>query len=385
MSTKTLDMSPKELVNDDGNYILQNQDVYDLLKYVYCGVLLPVTEDAYKARLNISVDVMDKLSGVISPLVKAYASTQDHCQAFKDTTYPTIVSLASDVYHYAQNAGGDAKDSYYGNIFSSIRALADATTQKEQEKLTATINGLVDVQVSAITKLQKRSKQTVADLRTFEGQTRGDQSIMKERSNAVDAKLTEQVGSLDDLENKLQQYRDELKSDQVAYEHDKIVACTTPTYAWLGLIGLITASTIAGIYGKKAVKMANRIDEVNKLIKGYEGKIKDETVVLADLKAIDADLGKVLALIDPTIAVIEKMMGVWSAIADDLNNLREMVNTDVRTANAAISTIVDNKLTKKWDALAKSVDKYRKAAFVKGPEQISLDDLAKQLRKQAAK
>ena len=35
---------------------------------------------------------------------------------FKDTTYPGIVSIASEVYNYAQNAGGSSQDSYYGKI-----------------------------------------------------------------------------------------------------------------------------------------------------------------------------------------------------------------------------------------------------------------------------
>ena len=37
-----------------------------------------------------------------------------HCQTFKSTTYPSIVNIANDVYNYAQDAGGNLQDSYYG-------------------------------------------------------------------------------------------------------------------------------------------------------------------------------------------------------------------------------------------------------------------------------
>lgn len=42
------------------------------------------------------------------------SQTKSHCDPFKDTTYPSIVALADDVYNYAQNAGGTVDDSYYG-------------------------------------------------------------------------------------------------------------------------------------------------------------------------------------------------------------------------------------------------------------------------------
>lgn len=74
MSSDDIDMEPKGLVNDDGNYILQHDDIANLLKYVWSGVLLPVTESAYTQRLQLSDDTAGKLSGVIKPLVAAYAT-----------------------------------------------------------------------------------------------------------------------------------------------------------------------------------------------------------------------------------------------------------------------------------------------------------------------
>ena len=102
----------------------------------------------------------------------------------------------------------------------------------------------------------------------------------------------------------MKQCRDEIKADTVEYEHgtytsislrrvavasstEKLVACTTPSYAWLGFVGLIAASTIAGVYGKKAADMAARLDELNNELARYEGDLKDESSIIADLTAID--------------------------------------------------------------------------------------------------
>ena len=65
-------IDPLILTNQDNNYILQHQDVYDLQKYLWSGVLLPITEEDYQGRLNISDRTASKLSDVIKPLVDVY-------------------------------------------------------------------------------------------------------------------------------------------------------------------------------------------------------------------------------------------------------------------------------------------------------------------------
>ena len=160
------------------------------------------------------------------------------------------------------------------------------------------------MQVRNIDEIRTKSQAVVGDLHAFHDNTKKDMSALKERSDAVHTKLEAEVGSLQELDSKLREYRIELEADIAEYEHgkavplsranselipiaDKTVACTTPAYYWLGLIGLISAATVAGIYGDKAAKMAARIDEVRKLISEYEQKIEDETRVVADLRAID--------------------------------------------------------------------------------------------------
>ena len=65
-------IDPLILTNKDDNYILQHQDVHDLQKYLWSGVLLPITPEDYQGRLNISDRTASKLSDVIKPLVDVY-------------------------------------------------------------------------------------------------------------------------------------------------------------------------------------------------------------------------------------------------------------------------------------------------------------------------
>ncbi|KAI4527095.1 hypothetical protein K525DRAFT_257482 [Schizophyllum commune Loenen D] len=378
-------MEPKGLVNDDGNYILQHDDIATLLKYVWAGVLLPVTEDAYQQRLQISDDTAGKLSGVIKPLVAAYDTAQKNCQKFKDQTYPSIADLSSDVYSYAQDAGGTVDDSYYVNIINWIKQLSKSTDPDEQAELKGAIDAVIDKQVADIQALQDRANAAVADLQAFEGLAKIDKSALTTRSNAVKDTLDTAVGSLGDLNTQLQHYRDELTADMAEYEHDKLVAETSASYCWIGLFGLIAAAAVAGIYGDKAAKMAQRIDKVRQLIKDWEGKVKDETRIVSDLGAIDSDVGSILGKIKPAIEVIQKMEGIWSAIANDLKNIKEAVQKDFKIANEIVAKLEATKLVAKWNDLKDSVDKYRQAAFVTDVSTATLDDLSAQLHQQASK
>ena len=62
-------------------------------------------------------------------------------------------------------------------------------------------------------------------------------------------------------------------------------------------------------------------------------------------------MDNILSLIEPAIQTIEKMMGIWQAIADDLKNLQDMVNTNVREAIALVADIVEAKVLAKWNDL----------------------------------
>ena len=76
-ATTTVDLSPQGLINKDNNYILQQEGIYNLLKYSWTGVLLPVTEEQYQTRVQISGDVADKYADQTKRLLKAYATVSN--------------------------------------------------------------------------------------------------------------------------------------------------------------------------------------------------------------------------------------------------------------------------------------------------------------------
>ena len=86
-STATVDMTPKDLINQDGNYVLQQDDMYAVLQYVWAGVLLPTSPDAFQARLGVSDDTMKKLNAVLESLISQYKTVSNRSAHFLFPTH----------------------------------------------------------------------------------------------------------------------------------------------------------------------------------------------------------------------------------------------------------------------------------------------------------
>ncbi|TRM69519.1 hypothetical protein BD626DRAFT_563260 [Schizophyllum amplum] len=249
-----------------------------------------------------------------------------------------IVALSSDVHDYARNAGGTLTSSDY-----------------------------VDIQVENIGALVARCQTCVDDLRAFDGETKSDQGVLKERSKAINTKLVDAQGTIGSIRTRLQDLRGELKAKQDEYEQAKIIACTSLTYAWVFPVGTIVAASMAGVCGAQADQLYDCIDKVRELITDSEGKVRDRERTIASLETIDMDLDEILALIDPAVTAIQKMLG-------------DMANKDVRKANQFIADTVETKVLEMWDNLATSVDNHRRAAYISSAEEKSLDNLWKTLK-----
>ncbi|KAL1695180.1 hypothetical protein GGG16DRAFT_109699 [Schizophyllum commune] len=349
---------------------LQQDDMYRVLQYVWAGVLLPTSPSTFQARLDISQDTMQELSAVLENLIGQYRVTQGHCQPFKDDVYPSIVKIADAIYSYAQDAGGTVQTSYYANLFAAVRSLGTTTDPDQVKKIKGNITSLINSQVGSIKQIQEEAASVLAAIKAFSEFTVTDSTNLQSCHTAVYTTLQSKVGDLATLKSDLQTNRTLLATEQSEYLHDKIVACTTLTYAWIPLVGIIAASIVAGIFGSAAAKMAKAIDSTESDITTEEGKITDETRLIADMTSIDhmpdghaGDLGR--------------------HRRGPITSLQNMVDQDIRTAVGFMATLEDAKLVEKWNDLATAVDKYRNAAFISPIEQQSLDELSAQLHKQA--
>ncbi|KAI5830739.1 hypothetical protein K523DRAFT_351394 [Schizophyllum commune Tattone D] len=364
-------IDPLILTNQDNNYILQHQDVYDLQKYLWSDDVIKPLVDVYQI-CELTLDQAGR------DFIVTTIQAQSQCQSFyQDTFRGKLPKLTDDALTYAQKAA----DGSYAPIFQDIIDINSAATDEELKRLQDDLTTRISDHYDAVLNLQTKASSCADDLRKFEQQTREYQSSLKQCVILVHDRTVRELGEINELQNKVKKCREEIKTDTEEYEHDKLVACTTPSYAWLGFVGLIAASTIAGVYGKKAADMAARLDELNDELDRYEGDLKDESSIIADLTAIDGDLEGLLDIIGPAIVVVEKMEGVWQSFAGDFYSMLSEI-TQVRQI----------RLSRVWwrRNWKLNVKEYKQAMDVSLPisaygASVSIDEISRQLHAQANK
>ena len=73
-SSPSFDLSPKGVLDENNNYVLQHESIYALLQYIWAGVLLPADTSAFQKRLDISSSTMKKLKDDLKGLLPRYAA-----------------------------------------------------------------------------------------------------------------------------------------------------------------------------------------------------------------------------------------------------------------------------------------------------------------------
>lgn len=138
---------------------------------------------------------------------------KDHCSKFKDTTYPAIIKLASDVHRYARKVGGKPQSSYYGNLVTQLQLLEDAQAKND----TATVDtckkhifSLCDVAIKEAAGIAASSDAAAKAVDHFAKECDQDKKNLGDRKNAISRALD----GLDSEKGKgglIKQRRDEIE------------------------------------------------------------------------------------------------------------------------------------------------------------------------------
>ncbi|KAF7875153.1 hypothetical protein EAF04_002325 [Stromatinia cepivora] len=223
-------------------------------------------------------------------------------------------------------------------------------------------------------------------MKDFETDLQKDKSALDVRNNDITQKLSGEGGEMAQLQAEIATTKDEINADQSEYEHDRIVAATAATYAWIFPIGTIAAATVIGIYVIQANKIKAEIGVLQDDLKNDEEKLAADNLLCSDLGLVQADLKTVLDTISPAIAAIETLIGAWDAIASDLTAVKDAVNNESATELPIIQQIDQDAIIGQWDDLKAEVDKYRLFAYVESPPtQMSADEWIRQVNTELEK
>ncbi|KAJ6503734.1 hypothetical protein C8R45DRAFT_1091513 [Mycena sanguinolenta] len=406
-------LEPTGITDDQGNYVLQTRDMFNLLKFLWTGVLLCEDQASYCTRTGISSVHYTKASSSrqlyktqLDPLLDAYKGVsaqitsappslsaalqlKGHCTTFKNDTYPAIVGIADSIYNYADQAsgGGDISASYYAFIFDNIRSLAAATTQADKDTYKATIKEAIDAMVATIGELKTSATGVTDKLKAFELECRADQAKLTTCATAVSQQLSGATGAIATLQATIKKNQQALADDKARAEHDKLILATSAAYAWCGPIGAIVALGVDIKFGLDLKAMESAISQLNSDLKSENQELQDDKAIVAELGNVKLDIQNVIDLIGPAVAAIDKMIGVWDAIgtAHDLGTIQTFVDNNVRKVSGVFTTLVGNSVIHKWTDLRNAVDKYRQVAYVSDmPAVTTLDEYSKALTAKVA-
>lgn len=361
--TTTIDLGPgaiaKAQVAGGPAFILSSTEWLAIQTYVESGMALPTTDDAFKKLLGSGApsDLSD-----FKPLIDAYKLINGHVTGWQTDTFPKSVSLASDIYNYAQQA-----PTYYAPILPLAKKLTanpdDQDAKKELvailDMLSKSASGYHDKAKEVAEKIQKFANDTQADKNTLNG-TDGNGGLKKYYNDKYGATSSE----VEELTKELQAQKVILDAANKEYDHDVIVASTTPTYAWVWPFGTIAAAVVAGVYGDKAVKALERSRAAQQQINTLSSKLAADTQLMINITTTESSITNILEPLNAALPVIQKIQGVWGAISDDLNNIITTINTNIAEALPIIMNLGVQTAINEWTEVGGLAQAYRLNAYI---------------------
>lgn len=350
-------LSPTSLCVQEGEFetvILNTVDRFKLQTYLLNGKLLPTEENEFMKLLEIPSEEKGKFNN----LFVFYNEVHAHCSLFFDGGFTDSVSLASDLVDYAGKVGV-----YYPGLLKVVEDVLNGKMAEETGE--RKINAILDDIIASLKKYIERCQsimnsvdtfyeQTLKDLNKLQG-VDGKSGLLKEYSTEYNLESE----TLESLEEKYNDFNDELSKASAEYEYNVIVAATTPTYAWVFPFGTIPAIVVAGVYGDRAVKSKKKLDKAIADLAITRKKIN----LFIALQAASTQLQVLAANMRGAMEPVQKLKGYWTAMLDDLLNLKKSGENTKKMAMIIKDLGLEEHMNK-WKALAVRADEYRLSAFI---------------------
>lgn len=349
------DLGPSDLLPpDDDPFVLTRPQFIAVQTYVDAGTMLPSTAVAMQAKLGIFSEDVNQFGDLIG----GYKSISDHCAYFKTVTFPLSVSLASDIVAYNLKV-----PVYYGGINIAISQWRDGTLPPDvaQAKFKLILGNL-----RAAAKGYADNAATVkAKMQDFFEQTQADRVNLYTLKDHYRQRYEGRQGEIAQFMDQIKNDSDSIKLWNAEYEHDVIVAATTPTYAWVFPIGTIAAVVVAGVYGARATAALDQVHQYQQKLEQAEAGLRQALLVMHDIELADSSMDGILTSLNAALPVIAKIEGIWSLIANSLTALiDQIIDKDIDQAELALKSFGVQKAINQWAAVAQIANDYRLTAYI---------------------
>ena len=330
--------------------------------YVADAKALPTTEELFRSALGAGAP--SNLSD-FKQLIDAYQSIDTHCQEWAPI-FTAVVGLASSIYEY----GMDKVPVYYPPILQQAQILEKEPENAQAKQALAAILQTLEkeatgygTKASAVFgQVQKFAENASADQVTLVG-TDGKSGLLEYYEEKYSSTSQAAAG----LNRKIDTARQLLESTEAEYEHDVVVASTSPSYAWIWPEGTIAAAIVAGIYGHKAVEALREEERIRKEIETLGAEEAADGNLMTVIKFATSGVKTINEALAAALPVVQTVEGAWNAMASDLNAIAKLIETDIAEVPPIIMGLGVEAAMKAWHEVALAAENYRQSAFITEP------------------
>ena len=353
MSDSAPSIAPTGLGGKGKPFILSTAEWISIQVYVKEALALPITDKQMRAQLGMPAT--EPIQRFL-PIITAYNTINGHCSTWQNQTFPSTVNLADDIVHYNVNV-----PVYYGALNELLPPFGQSMTGEAKAQFTA----IVDLLSKQAATFAQNAEDVEKAITTFSQETTKDQETISKLVVQFNKEYGTSSSEVVELRKELKAQRMILRSENSAYNHDVIVASTSPTYAWvLPPAGLIAAAIVAGVYGHKAVEALHAENEARKKIKQYKGEVQRDVTLMDTITSAESGLKTILSDITKALVAVQQIKGIWQAIASDLTNIGKTIETDIEKALTIIKNFGITAAIDAWADVATEANDYRVNAYV---------------------
>lgn len=321
--------------------------------YSTWGLRLPVSEAMLKLRLNITNPGDYSFFPV---MLESYQGVFQASNYFKQEVFPAMVSMGRSLNNFAQDASNQS-----GAIFSSIIDLVDAGDTHSALELLADLQQQATDNSAKAGEVGKMLGTYSAQLTTAEAALTNTRKVIDASNQVNDARITELQGG-DDVTGSIANFTKLMEINHQEYDHDVIVASTTPTYAWVFPFGTIAAAIIAGVYGDKAVKALEAYEKMKAKVAAATQELTIALSTQGIQNLASKGVKNVLEQTELAISHTVTVQNAWASVAGNLdlvkNKLLSMTDNSDETTKLKSQVVIKlyaKQAADKWDELMPAI------------------------------
>ncbi|MEA5514724.1 alpha-xenorhabdolysin family binary toxin subunit A [Nodularia sp. UHCC 0506] len=347
MTVTTVDIGPKQLAENTTSapegFVIDSEQLFQVQLFVANALELPITKDKMQ----------------FDDIREAYSLIHKHCSEWQSDIYPSIVSLATDIYDY-----GTSAQTIYGAIGKLATQISESDDMSLSSPEVKKFYRLVDNLIAKATDYEQRAIKVSDDVTRFSNYCHDHDRNLDKLYVVYEAKFIGNNQKIKELQNQKKVQEDRLAKANADYHHYVVVAATTPTYMWIPLVGWIAGGVVLGIYIDRAVKAKNDAEDAARQIVDLIQKLSDEVRVVSEIEKAKKGVHDIDKQLETALEALGKIQSAWSAIAADLTKLKVLVaDVIAHHNNLIVADIYIDDAILKWKNLAEKADTYRMKAY----------------------